>query len=205
MLNEFKKYVVRTTPRWSKLQRVGNSKLVLTSYLWIILIPIFAKFIPLMEVTTIKLCQYINQIGIECNSGADFYLPFTWQLFYYGSVLFAISGLIYKFKCPFINVKYDNPIEAEKQGYGLVQLTKYLKNHYHSSNKEDELKKYNAIPIDSSEFKNKYWFLYKLFSSNKFFSRLCCSLGYYLGFLLYLIVLGQNFYSVLKQSNIWNC
>lgn len=94
---------------WDRLSLIGNSRLVKTSYLWLILVPIVAR---MFEGLPDPLVIYIQSKEIPIPTT----LPFRWQLFYYMSFCFALGQIIYAIYCP--------PLVANFRTYG-----DYLQSH----------------------------------------------------------------------------
>jgi len=87
-------------PSWSALRSLGNSRLLRSSYFWLIAVPIAAKFLGSLP----------SDVAIPVEGGGSIRLilelPFSWQLFYYGAVFTALGNLIYSWKCPKIVQDY---------------------------------------------------------------------------------------------------
>jgi len=80
-------------PTWSKLSRLGNSRILRTSYLWLIAVPIAAKFLSAVEQTiTIPLSDSSLTLTLA--------LPFNWKVLYYGAVSLSIATVVYWWRCP---------------------------------------------------------------------------------------------------------
>ncbi len=78
---------------WTNLGRLGKSKILKTSYLWLLLVPISAK--------AIAAINHESHSSILSQAMAlDFSLPFSWKLLYFAAVAIAAADAIYELRCP---------------------------------------------------------------------------------------------------------
>lgn len=105
------------TPKWSSLRSLGTSRLLRTSYLWFILVPILAKVV-------IKIESYggfkIGDYKLDFNLS----LPFSWELFFYAAVFASFANLIYLWKCPDIIKHFPTYSDFKERGKEGEQLRK---------------------------------------------------------------------------------
>lgn len=174
------------TPGWRVLKRYGSSKAIISSYLWIVVVPIAAKLLP-------ELNNFFSHTEIDISLG----LPFSWELFYYAAISFSISSYIFSTHCPFINMKFDTPIDALDTGYGMNQLDSYFldKTSKFKDHKRAELckERYESISAGEDEYNDKFWIVHREFSKRRVGWRFICTMGYIIGFLFIGIILAQNF------------
>ncbi len=185
------KSIVTLVPGWRALKRYGKNKAIISSYIWIIIVPIAAKIIP-------EINDYLDSIGIVVNIS----LPFSWELFYYSAVFFSISSYIFSTQCPYIVTKYDTPLDAKNTGYGINQLDTYFfdKIKENGIEREKELKdNYNNINEGEDEYNDKFWIVHREFSQRRLFWRIICTIGYIVGFGFLGTILIQNFRYVWGQ------
>jgi hypothetical protein len=108
---------------WKILSSLGQSKLVKSSYIWMIVIPIFAK---ILEKVDPQIQLYIFGELFHIN----FTLPFSWKIFYFSSLFFAAGTIIYQIFCPRIIKEYPtyNDFIAAKQSskYIVVEACNIL-------------------------------------------------------------------------------
>lgn len=92
---------VRKWTRWSKLRAWGRSRLIRTSYLWMVLVPVLARLLQ-----PIAGDHRITALGKswELHIG----LPFTWMVFYAAAISFAVGQFIYAFSAPALVSDYEN-------------------------------------------------------------------------------------------------
>jgi len=105
--------------KWSKLNRLGKSKILKSSYYWIIITPILAKIFSKIESTL-----SLELFGTECRLVMA--LPFSIKIFYSAALIFALSSLLYSAFCPDVIKKYNTYTEFKKSGNGASQLVYYL-------------------------------------------------------------------------------
>ena len=106
---------------WTVLTRLGKSKVLKSSYFWIVFVPIAAKiFEKLPETFPISSGPPIVELVLE--------LPFSWEMFYFASCCFGVASLIFTALCPPL-VKNFSDLQDYK-GLGLTdkQLINYLVN-----------------------------------------------------------------------------
>ena len=102
-------------PTWSTLNRLGKSRVLRTSYLWLVLVPLCAKI--------------LSHIGDELYLtifGETFIitmaLPFSWKAFFYASVAFSAASLGYAISCPAIVRDCESFSGFVEQGKGATQI-----------------------------------------------------------------------------------
>lgn len=108
---------------WHDLSVLGQSKLVKSSYIWMILIPVIANLAKHIS-TEAKLIIFNHEFFI------NFSLPFSWKALYFAALSFALGSLVYQMFCPKIIKKYKDYSEFSNSG----QRWEYLKNVYPNKN-----------------------------------------------------------------------
>ncbi|KPK74071.1 MAG: hypothetical protein AMJ79_14750 [Phycisphaerae bacterium SM23_30] len=100
-------------PRWSDLRGWGHSRLLQTSYIWIIIVPLAAKIL-----LPIAGDHVFTVFGSRIN--IHFGLPFSWKLFYFMAISFTIALAFYTLRCPEMLRTYHTFREyrAEHKGIG---------------------------------------------------------------------------------------
>lgn len=102
---------------WSSLHKLGNSKLIRSSYVWIAVVPIFAKLLSHVQVpSTLSFRLFDAQIQIAAG------LPFSWQIFFFAALFFSIASLLYSAFLPFLIARYQDYAEYETQGHSRRHL-----------------------------------------------------------------------------------
>ncbi len=124
------KFMEKYDLKWSKLRTLGHNSIIKSSYIWLIIVPLAAKmFSALPEVHTFKI--------FEANITVHFGLPFSWIIFYFMALFFAIGQFIYTVKCPEILKNYENFYDYEKSGSNDLLLLKLLRDICFLGNKHD--------------------------------------------------------------------
>lgn len=107
------------SPPWSGLRRISRLSWVKSSYVWFLIVPAAAYL--------------LKDIGpsIAFSLGTSVYeipvgLPFSWKLFYFGAVCFAIGALIYNWGCPPLIRDYDGFNQYADEGRGMEYITNEL-------------------------------------------------------------------------------
>lgn len=107
--------------RWSDLNRLGQSRLLKSSYYWFILVPVVARIFAEIERTgEMTILGYVLKF--------DLTLPFSWKVFFFASVAFALASLIYAIYCPEMVRKYAKFSDFEDEGKGDNDLRNYFVN-----------------------------------------------------------------------------
>lgn len=102
---------------WIQLQTFGNSSVLKSSRLWLILVPLAVKA---LEASPNPLV--IPSIGVSLNLD----LPFSWKIFYFSSVAFAVAGLIFDWRCPPLVKDYDGFPAYNAQQFDPTRLSELL-------------------------------------------------------------------------------
>jgi hypothetical protein len=100
-------------PRWSVLSRFGKSPVLRSSYIWFFFVPIVAK------ATEWTVPFRGSQYRLNWS------LPFTWEVFYFSAVAFALASAIYDFFCPALIQDYPTYALFREHGKGDKQLVDY--------------------------------------------------------------------------------
>lgn len=95
-------------PKWTELAILGENRLVKSSYIWLIIVPITAKLI-----RELPYPLYVN-MGNE-NFQFKLSLPFSWQLFFFAALSFSIANVIFSFYRPLFT-KFKDYGDFKNQG-----------------------------------------------------------------------------------------
>lgn len=102
---------------WINLRRLGESRMVQTSYIWMVLVPIFAR-----TLEHVKSPVKVNLFGAEHLINLT--LPFSWYLFYFSALAFACGSLLYRIYCPAMISEFSNfreYMDSGGEGFRLVE------------------------------------------------------------------------------------
>jgi hypothetical protein len=95
---------------WSNLKQQGTSRWVRSSYFWLFFVPIAAHFLSSISARSIDVGDHHLSFTMA--------LPFSWKLFYFGAVSFALAGFIVHLACPPLVRDYDRFSEYVDVGKG---------------------------------------------------------------------------------------
>ncbi|MGB5918110.1 hypothetical protein [Arcobacter sp.] len=202
---------------WINLKNINSSKFINSMYIWIFIVPIFVKIFELINKEYYSFIIFGETIPIQFN------LPFSLMLFYFSAIFFAIGNIVIKIQCPLIikeNNSYNDYLESGKK---LLQLKPYIddigfnwdklahevdkkierENRYSTSwsktpmldRKIDQRDKTNS---DKEDPKNYFWQIYDESNLYRKKSRYSIGILYTLGFILFTVVLLQNFLTVIN-------
>lgn len=197
---------------WINLKNINSSKFISSMYIWIFIVPIFVKLFELINKEYYSFIIFGEIIPIQLT------LPFTLIYFYFSAVFFAIGNIIIKIQCPLIikeNNSYSDYLESGKK---LSQLKPYIDDinfdwdtlarevdrkfnlEYANSRTLYEDRNSNLSDKMNSEKedpKNYFWQIYDKANLCRVISRRFVGIFYSIGFLLFGIVLLQNFVTVI--------
>ncbi len=104
---------------WSSLNKVGQSRTLTSSYIWIIVIPVLVRFLSKIEhVFTFKF--FGTSISLDMS------LPFSWEILYFSAILFGLGNLLYTAFCPELVSRYDTLSDFQNEGKTGTQLIEYM-------------------------------------------------------------------------------
>jgi hypothetical protein len=102
-------------PTWSSLSSIGKSRVLRSSYIWLFLVPITARLLEKTG-TEIKVPIWYSEYTITLG------LPFSWKIFYYSSIAFALASFLYSTRCPQLIRGYNRFSEFIDEGKGGRQI-----------------------------------------------------------------------------------
>jgi hypothetical protein len=116
------RYQSRLIPSWVTIRGLGKNKILNTSYIWIVLVPIVAKLLEKTpDVVKLKVFGTYAEIPLV--------LPFSWGIFYFSAVCFFFASIIFMLCCPSIIKRFadfsDFIASGESGRYFLKQQQKY--------------------------------------------------------------------------------
>lgn len=198
---------------WSKIGFLGKNRILTTSFLWVVVVPLCANFFNNVNSIKVKAWDEVYSLNLV--------VPFSWHLFYFAALAIAIGKVIYTIFCPEMIARYENPNDFRNQGLGTVSLVdsfrKALDNHdenvritltekfLHKYCKDDINPQRDAEKkIDSAVLRNgtagdAFWYVRKLYERTNLLSFWLCFCCYLIGSLLLFIVVADNSVSVVKS------
>lgn len=169
-------------------------------YIWIFIVPISAKVLEKThEIAEITIYSYTFEVTLS--------LPFSWKIFYFAALSFAIATIIYQTRCPRLIKEHPTFASYENEGKPEWLLRDYatdIKVDYNEY-RHNQVRNYEAH--ETSKFaENKkegnqmlFWGLYSQAETERTKERHLCFVFYFVGFLLMSIVFIQNFNWVLSN------
>ncbi len=106
---------------WTKLRRWGNSRVLKSSYIFLLVVPIVAKLMAPFGGRYVITVSWIDR-PLE----VDIALPFRWVIFYGMAVCFAAGQFVYGFACPEIVKDYASFAEYRKSHKGFALIAHWL-------------------------------------------------------------------------------
>ena len=115
----FTQMIATSATNWATLRAWGNSRLIKSAYLWLIIVPIVAKLMhPLAGTHTMT----VGNVPFKFTVG----LPFSWVLFYFMAIVFAVAQLLYSLGCPEIVKKWADGGEYQRNHPGVMHLKYWI-------------------------------------------------------------------------------
>ena len=167
------------------LRTFENYKIVKSSYIWLLIVPLVSKVFSKIENTiSFTIDEKIYEI--------DLVLPFSWNIFFIAALLFTVSNILFYLSAPNIVKHYKNYGDFNAQGKGIEQLKEYMTSHERMMIKTSHM---NSPIIVGEEF----WKIYYDRNSNLKIMRFVISFFYLLGIGLFIYILLQNIIWVFSE------
>ncbi len=119
---------------WLNIADIGNSKIVKSMLIWMLITPVFAKLLGSVSTASFTFLHLDNPIVLG--------LPFSWQVFFFCALSFTIANIIFSYKCPDLIKKYKYYSDFESRDNSLYLLINYLNIHI-----THEVVKHNFLEI----------------------------------------------------------
>jgi hypothetical protein len=105
---------------WSNISVLGNNKIVIKSYIYLIIVPVLAKLLSRLK------NPFVAQITGGYNLTIPLELPFNWVLFYFAAIFFTIGTVVYALFGPQIFKENKSFGEFEIKRKTVFHLKSYL-------------------------------------------------------------------------------
>ena len=187
---------------WELISFVQRIKFIQTMYIWIFIVPILVKSLSkLSDAATVTIFQHTFEVQLA--------LPFSWMIFYFSALAFALANVLYQLRCPGIIKDHKDYADFKSSNKGMVQLDKYInevdmnwEGVRQSIEKRDEYFEemgqiYEPQGKDD-HFRNEFWTVFNRANSHREYSRNTVGALYTLGSLLISIVIIQNLVTVIR-------
>jgi hypothetical protein len=170
-------------------------------YVWIFIVPVTAKVLSgTNDLARITVFDYSFELHLA--------LPFSWQLFYFSALFFALATVIYRLRCPKFIQEYSSYSSFTAEGKKEWHLHPFALDIGEDYEKfkldlEDLMVEENGQISEGKEYEQSvFWHLYWVADRKRKAWYIGCFFCYLLGFTLIFIVFAQNFWWVIK--NIFN-
>jgi hypothetical protein len=182
--------------KWSVVQKLSRNKLLASSYVWLIIVPIFAKLLAQVE-------SPIESTNIAAGLVIDLTLPFSWKVFYCAAVLFLVGGLVYSLSCPKLIQTVQSYGDFKQQGLNGFYLKEYAQGLTDFEYEHNARMAVDAFPRQADQLEPKlsegFQQLYSFEDSRRSLAIFACLILYSLGLALMTWVLIDNAHYVLQQ------
>jgi len=105
---------------WEDIALFGKSYFIRSFSIWFVLTPLFAKIL-----ARIEQAADITVLGYSLRLDLD--LPFSWIIFYFCSLFFAIANVIFILRCPHIVKRYSSFCEFRERDNSVGALKELLR------------------------------------------------------------------------------
>ena len=187
---------------WQNLKSAASLPFVGSMYIWIFLVPIAAKAM-----------ESIPRAGEFTVFGQDIQLtlslPFSWVVFYFSALAFAVANVLFKVRCPSIIKDNKSFSDFKASRKGVAHLDKYLfeagmnweglrqalereDEHFHENM---QIEAYEGTP---EPFQREFWMVMRYADKWARRTRYLAALSYIFAFTLIGIVVVQNLALVFK-------
>lgn len=192
--------------KWSKLNKLGQSKFSKTSYIYIVVVPLLTKILSTIE----------SPVSFKINDfyySLNFDIQYSWFCFYFGAVCFAIASALYAIFCPQLIQRYANYSDFLNQGahdYHIIETANKYKIDDRKVNSAIEklgsavpFIKGNSNPIQVNPTydlikKDAFYSIYKWLEKKNTTARILSLLFYIFGFALFVSIIVYNFVFVVN-------
>jgi hypothetical protein len=179
---------------WTTLNSLGRSRILKSSYLWLLVVPVVAKLLenvgPNFEI------QIFGKLAL-----IELSLPFSWVVFFFSAVAISAADLIYNVFCPKLIKDHQSFSGFKDSGNGRTQLKKYYEgivaDGVYGEIPRTTFAGYDGQIDHSEELQNEFWDLYYYAESCRVVSRFACGAFYIIGLTLILFIFIQNIRYVL--------
>lgn len=187
--------------RWNKLKSIQNNKIIKSTYIWLVIVPITAKTLSRLEDTftfSINSHEYI----------LDLALPFSWQIFFLSALFFVLGNIFYIFSSPRIINEFSDYGHFSSTGGSHEDIEEFKtraleEKEAELKSLEEILKASNRESTAEERKKDRFWKIYKFYNESCIKSRAFISLLYLIGLLLFSWVAIKNIIWVFTQITIF--
>lgn len=184
---------------WSTLRDIEHNKVIRSTYVWLFIVPITAKFLSKLE----------SNLSFEISGQMITFvlsMPFSWQALFFSACFFVIGNILVSLQIPEIIKKYKNFSDFSTSGKTREHLRNIQGDRANDSLESIKtLKKLAGISSSSDsedDFKNNFDSTYLSIDYGNVLKRAICSLCYLFGMLFILDVAYKNFLWVISSMDL---
>lgn len=170
-------------------------------YIWIFLVPVAAQLLyNVSDVATFTIFGYSFRVELE--------LPFSWKVFYFSAICFALANIIYSIRCPTLIKDHPSYSSFTSEGKPNWHLRGYAEEvgikfeEYKDELRENmELEKNYGVNIEDQEWNQSlFWHIFWSADRKRQVAYYATLLLYFIGFILIGYVVLQNMYWVMLHA-----
>lgn len=184
---------------WRNLKKVRTSNLVRSMGVWLIVVPVAAKFLSNAPETT-------TMTFFGAPISVDLTLPFSWKTFFLSALCFSIANSLFSVFAPQIVQQHNNHSDFLSAGKGDEQLDEYMDTdtaeHQERLYQVRERAGINRQVEGGDKLRNDFWELYDFECFRYNYLRLLVSLFYLGGLILLVDVALKNIIWVVGQIQL---
>ncbi|EMN7431516.1 MFS transporter permease [Vibrio parahaemolyticus] len=201
--------MIEKIPSWAVLKSVEDVKLVKSTYVWLVVVPIAVKLLS-------KLGDTVTITVAGQPLTFDLVLPFSWQLFYLSALSFVLGNVVFLCFAPSIAKEFRNYGDFRSQGKLRHDISNYqakadkrveqlvnaaLFSHKRTFTEEESP---NKSHNETQQEKREFWAVFNERIAINKSARAVCSFFYLIGFVLFLGVMTQNIIWTLNEmAQLW--
>ncbi|HCH0720604.1 TPA: MFS transporter permease [Vibrio parahaemolyticus] len=193
---------------WRELKLIQSTKLVQSTYVWLVVVPIAVKLLNQFgDTATIKIGGIPHTI--------DLVLPFSWQMFYLSALSFVIGNIVFIAFAPKISKEFLDYGDFKAKGKLAKDIGMYAsREHANRTEQINNIMKscrdYGLLKFEPSQNPNdayhasenekqKFWDLFNERVTSRLWGRIICTLCYFSGMVFFVIVALQNVYWTINE------
>lgn len=182
---------------WSFLRSLRANRLVSSTYIWLIIVPVAAKLTSgLGDSLSFELGGVDHHVTLS--------LPFSWKIFFLSALAFSIGNALFSVFSPRFIRLYSDFGHYTRIGGTAKQLEQFkdeeMRNSEYFKNRMQQLAGISGrVQNDSDKVKDLFWVLHENKDSSLPIKRRCISVIYLIGFILFLWVALSNIIWAVKE------
>jgi hypothetical protein len=183
---------------WSQLDKIRKIKIISSMYIWVFIVPITAKILSMTsDMAAITIFEYTFDVNLT--------LPFSWKMFYFSALFFALATLIYQIRCPRLVKEYPTYSDFDVEGKPEWHLRPYAEDiglsfdQYKEDHEESMYVNDGSVSQGKDFTQSVFWHLHWKADKERKPMLYCCLAAYVAGFILISLVFFQNLVWVINN------